>query len=179
MNQQFPEVVVSADKKQVGGAQVVFQRHIRNESTQAWLQERVVRIPFAGCWVWTQSECLRGGYGQVGHGTYGTNKAHRLSYAAFHGDCTGYWVCHSCDNPACINADHLFLGDAMDNHLDMVRKGRGNYARIAKRMRKLGPQQVREIRASSLSQVALGALYGVSSGTIGQIRRLQQYKEIV
>lgn len=170
---------MSALDTQVGGAQAVFQRHILNESTQAWLQERVVRIPFAGCWVWAQSECLRGGYGQVGHGTYGTNKAHRLSYAAFHGDCTGYFVCHNCDNPACINPDHLFLGDAMDNHLDMVRKGRGNYARIAKRMRKLSPQQAREIRASSLSQVALGAIYGVSSGAIGQIRRRQQYKEIV
>lgn len=176
MNQYFPE---TADARQVDGTPAAFQRHIRNERTQAWLQERVVRIPFAGCWVWTQSECLRGGYGQVGHTTYGTNKAHRLSYAAFHGDCTGYMVCHSCDNPACINPDHLFLGDAMKNHLDMVSKGRGNYARIAKSMRKLSPQQVREIRASSLSQVALGAQYGVSSGAIGQIRRRQQYKEIL
>lgn len=179
MNQTFPEVIVTADARQVGGTPAAFQRHIRNERTQAWLQERVVRIPFAGCWVWTQSECLRGGYGQVGHTTYGTNKAHRLSYAAFHGDCTGYMVCHSCDNPACINPDHLFLGDAMENHLDMVSKGRGNYARIAKSMRKLSPQQVREIRASSLSQVALGAQYGVSGGAIGQIRRRQQYKEIL
>lgn len=179
MNQQFPEPIVTANERQVGGVSAKFQMHVRNERTQAWLQERVVRIPFAGCWVWTQSECLRGGYGQVGHKTYGTNKAHRLSYAAFQGDCTGYWVCHACDNPACINPDHLFLGDAMANHKDMVRKGRGNYARIAKSMRKLNHQQVREIRASPLSQVVLGALYGVSDGTIGQIRRRQQYKDIL
>lgn len=179
MSTVYPEPIVTANERQVGGSHSKLQQHMFNARTQAWLQERVVRIPFAGCWVWTQSECLRGGYGQVGHGTYGTNKAHRLSYAAFHGDCTGYWVCHTCDNPACINPDHLFLGDAMDNHQDMVRKGRGNYARIAKRMRKLKPQQVREIRVSPLSQVALGSLYGVSSGTIGQIRRRQQYKDIL
>ena len=169
---------MSALDTQVGGAMARLQQHERNTATQRWIESNVIRVPFSGCWLWDKSVCLRGGYGQVGHATYGTTKAHRLSYVAYHGDCGDGWVCHSCDTPLCVNPDHLFLGDALENHLDMVRKGRGNYVRTARLMRKLTDVEVREIRASSLSQEALGRLYGVSGATIGQARRRAQYKDV-
>lgn len=169
---------MSALDTQIGG-QEKLSTHLLNPQTQQWIESNVTRIPFAGCWVWNKSECVRGGYGQVGYCTYGTNKAHRLSYVAFKGDCRGLLVCHECDNPACVNPEHLFLGTSMTNHLDMVKKGRGNYARAARKMRKLTDQQVREIRASTLTQLQLAEIYGVSGGAIGHARRKQQYKEVV
>jgi hypothetical protein len=52
-------------------------------------------------------------------------QAHRLAWIAYNGDIPhNLLVCHSCDNPSCINPNHLFLGTSQDNMTDKMKKGR-------------------------------------------------------
>lgn len=173
---------MKADEIQVGCSGLErLNAHAGSARIQSFIEGNSVKIPESGCWIWMKSLTARGGYGQVSYGSYGTEKAHRLSMVAFHGRIHGggWYVCHTCDTPSCVNPDHLFLGDGMDNHKDMVSKGRGNYAKAAKLMRKLSGDAVRAIRASSNTQLQLAAQFGVSGGAIGQIRRNCQYKDVL
>ena len=122
------------------------------------------------CWLWTASK-LRGGYGYFY--LNGTAQAHRIAYELEHGEIPeGQNVCHRCDNPACCNPTHLFLGTQAENTEDMEAKGRRRTARGEGSNSKLAVKQVREIRtkyASGHTYVELAEEYGVSFGAIGHI----------
>jgi HNH endonuclease len=74
-----------------------------------------------GCWVWIRGRSQFGyGYLRIGNRIVG---AHRASYEAFIEPIpSGLRVCHKCDNPSCINPDHLFLGTSGDNLNDWMVK---------------------------------------------------------
>jgi hypothetical protein len=82
----------------------------------------------SGCWIWTgaTNSC---GYGDI-WATTRLERAHRVSWFFAHGPIPeGKLVLHKCDNPPCVNPDHLFLGTHRDNTQDMFKKNRANKVR--------------------------------------------------
>jgi len=79
-------------------------------------------------------------------------RAHRNAYRMFHGPILpGYFVCHECDNPRCVNPKHLWQGTRAENQADMASKGRSN----AKRRPGL-PKAETYQRIASLKQCGFG-----------------------
>lgn len=126
-----------------------------------------------------------------GYGLFGLSskiksiRAHRLAWLLVHDDPGDFQVLHKCDNPACCNPDHLFLGTPLENMRDKVAKGRHisgmslHPEKAAKGERqgnaRLTEKQVVEIRRRYRPrQVTLQALaneFGVSFTTIHYVLR--------
>lgn len=141
--------------------------------------------PMSGCWLWTGAPVDRKSeYGRFAFA--GTQeRAHRVSWFMHHGPIpSGLHVLHRCDNPACVNPDHLFLGTNEDNVADRVAKGRSGWqARKgeAHPMRKLTEQQVRSIRrrcARGERGSDLAREYGLNRATVSEIVSRRKWRHV-
>ena len=134
------------------------------------------------CWIWTAGKNADG-YGTLGGGL----RAHRVSYEMRHGPIpNGMCVCHSCDNPSCVNPAHLWLGTHQDNMADRSRKGRSSGGRMVGTEHpnaKLTDDMVREIRhlyaSGEYMQKDLARMYGVSDMVISLLVRGKTWKHVV
>jgi len=128
------------------------------------------------CWLWLAAT-TPAGYGKIYVDSQtGVDMAHRVSYMEAHGAIpNGLFVCHECDNPACVRPDHLFLGTQADNLADMTRKGRrrNGYPRGEKNGNaKLSIDQVAGIRnrlAAGEKQASIAADYAIHQSTVSKI----------
>jgi len=120
------------------------------------------------CWLWTGT---KNGYG------YGivlvdklSKRAHRVSYEMFKGKIPDELiVLHSCDNPACVNPDHLSTGTKLDNNRDAMAKRRNAFGERNGHA-KLSSDQVAFILQSDLKQVDLAKLLSVTQSHISRIK---------
>lgn len=95
------------------------------------------------CWVWTGyfGFCVR--LGVKNHEGMGPHRYSYLLHTGVHPD--ELYVCHHCDNPRCVNPEHLFLGTALDNNHDCIAKDRNAKGNTHGRS-KLTEELVRKIR---------------------------------
>ena len=141
------------------------------------------------CWMWNGSRLNSKNKNNLVYGIFQIYKngiqksymAHRISWFLKNGDIPdNLMVCHKCDNPLCVNPDHLFLGTNIDNMKDMVSKRRSASGDKNGR-RKLNEEKIKEIikryRTGEYS-TSLGREYGVSSGTICSVAEGKTWKNI-
>jgi len=159
----------------------------RPVATEAVVQERLLSLcipePMSGCWLWF-GPCRDNGYGYMWNGSR-KESSHRISYRLFRGElASGSNVLHRCDNPACINPDHLFAGSQRQNLIDCVNKGRHRpYAAKGGQnpKAKLTDEQILEIRAIPRTMGALAKAaprYGVTRATLCAIRNGRFWKHL-
>jgi len=126
-----------------------------------------------GCWDWLKFKD-RNKYGHIK--VLGKSElVHRVAYQTLVGDIpSGMFVCHRCDNPSCLNPEHLFVGTNQDNIDDKVAKNRqskiGQQKGSKHSLAKLTEKDIVDIRISTLSQNKLALLYGMTQSSISQIQ---------
>jgi hypothetical protein len=119
----------------------------------------------SGCRIWNGSK------NKYGYGTLHINgkmeHAHVFAYriANHKADINGLCVCHTCDNPSCVNPAHLFLGTHTENMADMQRKLRGPH--------KYSPEMVNAVRRMGGSSSDIAKKTGVRERSV---RRMRQKK---
>ena len=134
------------------------------------MQSKIVPNLKTGCWEWTaKKNCW--GYGQITVSNRRNKLAHRISYELRHGPIPdGLWVLHRCDNPGCVNPDHLFLGTHEDNMADRSAKDRHFHGETHP-MAKLTDVDVRQIRSTTgVTQREIAEQFGVNRSVICRIR---------
>lgn len=132
------------------------------------------------CWEWTGSKSKKG-YGLF-DARCGESRAHRVSWMFSFGNVpNGVFVLHSCDNPSCVNPNHLFLGSAKDNTQDMIRKSRDSLIGSKNSQAKLSEVSIVEIKTlyqSGISISKISSLFNVVYETIWDIVNGNTWKHI-
>jgi hypothetical protein len=141
------------------------------------------------CWEWTAG--LRNGYGNFSY--KGKDKyAHRISYMLFKNEAPdNKYVCHHCDNPKCVNPDHLFLGTQKDNMRDSNIKKRDKWSAETRRKvmpdgtyhnQKFKPDEIRYIRSEyqkdGVTLKKLANEFNTDKKAISRIVNYKTYKYI-
>jgi len=124
------------------------------------------------CWLWIGSR------DKNGYGLFRVNgvtmRVNRLAWISYNGEIPeGKHVLHTCDTPACVKKEHLFLGTHQENMTDMVQKSRayrpiGEINPKAKLTQKKA-DEIRELATQGATQTELSTMFQVSRGAVYHI----------
>jgi len=142
----------------------------RQKATKETIEQWSIPEPNSGCWLWIGA--LTGG----GYGTLSIGRklwlAHRLSYRVFVADPSDLVVRHGCDNPACVNPEHLSLGSHADNTQDAVRRNRMEHGskRWSAVLSEADIPQIRRRLLAGETGRSIARSYSVDPGVISLIK---------
>jgi hypothetical protein len=151
------------------------------EQAKEVLEKNVIKTNI-GCWEWQKSRF------PSGYGAYywrGDQRAHRSSYRLYHLDGEpipeGGVIGHTCDNPCCVNPEHLFLGSHADNVADKWQKRRGACGEAVSnhKLTGLDVMSMRERHKNGVSGRALAREYKVAQSTVARILRGESWKHLL
>lgn len=157
-------------------------------SKQERFEKYFIKDSDASCWIWRASLNSKG-YGQFNLTGKKVIPAHRAAWIIYKGEIPAnpesafntLYVCHKCDNPLCVNPEHLFLGSQQGNMDDKMDKGRhvyGNCYGEQHARSKLTVELVREIRASSEGDLYWHRKLGIARASIHAARHRKTWQHV-
>lgn len=153
----------------------------KNKNPDSFKQKFESRIFYSpdGCWYWIGTCFKNSAYGRIGFSKISL-LAHRAAYELYIGVIpTNLLVCHTCDNPLCVNPDHLWLGTPADNMKDKCSKGRQSIpASVPIKLNKADALNVLSL-VGNISDKEIASRYGVTKDLIGLVRRGKVWKDLI
>lgn len=138
-----------------------------------WAKVQIPETPDS-CWLWT-AHVNTSGYGQISDDNGKLKLASRIIYEIYNGAIPdGLLVLHTCDNPQCVNPNHLFVGTQFDNMRDMMKKGRGvmrkGHARHPRRkVSKEDIGRIKQLYKEGMYQKDIAILFAIHQASVSRI----------
>lgn len=122
-----------------------------------------------GCWIWKGSTD-RDGYGLMSIDDR-SRRVHRISYEVFKEEKIPFDknACHSCDTPACVNPDHIFVAKSFENTQDMMEKGRSRFSGRGVILNAEKIKKIRFLASHSFSSADIGRMFKIGAPHVDQI----------
>ena len=153
---------------------------LHNRSLMQRVIDSSIPEPNSGCWLWLG--CTNGRYPQLKEKRKNIY-AHRIACESVHGELGELQALHKCDNPICVNPDHLYPGTQLQNVRDCIDRGRFKSPGATvpecgsdRYNAKLTEANAVYIRTSSEKGIDLASRFGVTPGIISEIRSGKRWK---
>lgn len=148
--------------------------------------ENNVSVDSNNCWNWKLRKNSKG-YGVLPGRSCFSILAHRMSWRVFKGEFDkSLCVCHICDNPCCVNPDHLFLGTQLDNMRDAKKKNRLRHdacyrvgeERTHSKLKNKDVLRIRELLKEGVKQKDISEKFKICQQTVSEINTRLIWKHI-